>query len=590
MKLIDTLKQRVEVTKKIIKEEHKKVWLPCQNAYNGKHWKEGSKNYVINLIWSTIETEIPLLFFGLPKFKLKPTSSKMTEILKLKNETILNKIIGTMPFVDVIRNTILAAYMSFGMVEWGCDSEFIDNPKAGQPYTQMVRSPQTGQPIEDYIKDLDGNPILEPDKIVKEDSFYIKRIKATDAGFDPAGGEIFEELSWYWVRSYMTKKEVMKTYNISSKELTNVGYIVRAFENIDVPESIEIAEKYGLDDEDYKRIAVYKMYDRVKKKVYIFCDGIDTFLDTIDFPKTEPHAVLKFNTRLGEFYQNPEIFPLLDPQTQIEIAANMRSEHMLRNARKVWRQEGAVENTEAKKLEDPYTMSVVTVKKGQNSFGAIDFGPADSTIYAHEAITQDQFNQIKGQAGTQRGGASKKATATAEMIQDRSTGIRPKAKALKVRDFLIKVGNGIKNCIDDNLTLSTEIEILGKDEQPHIIQLNPTIDIHKNFDAELDIKSFAAPFEEMERVQWLALLDIMGRYPHIFTNPTLAKETLLRHGIESEDLQRAIVEMTTQMIQNQMLQQMGGAGGQNQKGSAPAAKTRGPKEGMAQLMGSQIGR
>lgn len=591
MKRIDRLRQRVEVTKEIIKNEHEKVWKKCRAAYLGNNWKEGSPNHTINLIWSTIMTELPGLYFGMPKYKLKPTTRKMTEMLKLKNEAILKKILGTMPFSEVIKNTILSAHIDLGMVEWGCDSIFVANPNAGQPVMTMGQDPMTGEMKEDYLRDLEGTPVLEPDEITDKDSFYIRRIKATDAGFDPNGGEVFDELSWFWVRDYLTKKEIKEKYNVSSKKLSGASYVVKGYEKIDETEAEEIAENRGLEEEkDYKRIAVYRMFDRIEEKVYVFCDGVENFLSVDDYPETEPFAILKFSTKPGEFYQIPEIYPILDAQTEIEIAANMRSEHMKRNARKIWVQEGAVDDNEIQKLEKPYTMSIVKVKKGANSMGAIDFGAVDSTIYNHEAVTQDQFNQLAGMASSHRGGAQKKQTATAEMIQDKYQGIRQREKGILTRDFLIKIGNGILNCIHENLTLPMEVEIIGRDESPKLVQYVPIIDIHRNFDCELDVRSFAAPSEELERAQWLSLLDLVGRYPHIFTNPILAKETLLRHQIESVDLQNALVQMATQMIQSQLLQQAQGAGGKNQKGSAPQAKMRGPAQGMAQLMGSQIGR
>ena len=261
---------------------------------------------------------------------------------------------------------------------------------------------------------------------------------------------------------------------------------------------------------------------------------------------------------------------------------------MIRNALIIWNQLLSLENIDSEKLELPYTMAMVKVKKGANSLGAIDFGAADPTIYNHEAISVDQFNQLAGMESSHRGGAGKKVTATAEIIQDKYQGIRQRAKALKVRNFLVKVGNGLLNCIHENLTLPLEVEIIGKDNKPYITQYVPTIDIHSDFDAELDVKTIGAPAEEIERAQWLSLLDIIGRYPHIFTNPVLAKETLLRHGIESNDLQEAIVKMAVEMVTNQMIVQQGG--GKNVKGSVPAPKMRGQAQNLAQLMGSQIGR
>ena len=596
MKLIDMMKQRVTVTKKIIQDEYDKIWKKCKDAYNGDHWVEGSPYHTINLIWATIMTETPALLFDVPKYTLKPTSSKMTEDLKLKNEALLNKIIRSkdMAFKQVIKNAILAAHMDLGIVEWGCNSKFIDNPNAGEPIMDMIPNPQTGQVMQIPMQDLDGNPITEPEKISKDDSFFIKRIKATDFGFDPSGEEIFKDLKWFWIRDYITKKKIMETYHVSSKSLEGVNYTIRGYEDIDKDKNnIEMkAELEGIEDnEDYHVIARYRLFDRTREELYTFCEGYDKFLDKEPLPESINIAVLRYNNKLGEFYQIPEIYPLIDPQKEIEIATNMIAEHMKKNSRNMWYDENLVEKNEVKKLEDPYTATFIPVKKnGQFAFGPIDMGPVDSTVYGNLKTQVDFFNQIAGMASSHRGGDAKSSTATAEMISDKYQGIRQKDKGMATRDFLIETGNGLLNCIQENLTMPMEIEVIGEDEKPKVIQYIPTIDKYSNFDAELDIRSFSAPNEELERAQWLSLLDIMSKAPHLFTNPVIAKETLLRHGVESKDLQKAIVQVAMEMMQQRMIEAEMGGGGKNQKGSPPASKQRGPAQGMAQLMGSQIGR
>lgn len=596
MKLIDMMKQRVAVTNKIIQSEYDKIWKKCKDAYNGDHWVEGAPYHTINLIWATIMTETPALFFDVPKYTLKPTSSKMTEDLKLKNEALLNKIIRSkeMSFKQVIKNTILAAHMDLGIVEWGCNSKFIDNPNAGEPVMDMIPNPQTGEPMEFPMQDLDGNQISEPEKIAEKDSFFIRRIKATDFGVDNSGEEIFEKLRWFWVRDYVTKKKVMETYHVSSRSLEGVKYVIKGYEDIDKDEDhIDMkTELDNIDDnEDYQRIAVYRLFDRDREELYTFCEGYDKFLDKEPLPENINIAVLKYNNKLGEFYQIPEIFPLIDPQKEIEIATNMIAEHMKKNSRNGWYDENLVEKTDVEKLENPYSMTMIPVKKnGQLAFGTIDLGPVDSTVYGNLKTQVDFFNQIAGMASSHRGGDAKSSTATAEMISDKYQGIRQKDKGMATRDFLCKIGNGTLNCIQENLTMPMEIEVIGEDKKPKVMQYIPTIDKYSDFDAELDIRSFSAPNEELERAQWLSLLDIMSKAPHLFTNPVIAKETLLRHGIESEDLQKAVVQVAFEMMKQRLIEAEGGAGGKNQKGSPPAPKMRGPAQGMAQLMGSQIGR
>ena len=287
---LKTAKNRIELIQRKINEEDQKVWEPCRKAYEGDRSGLPTDLHDVNLIWGTIRTLIPELFFNVPKFKLKAKFASMTEYLRAKNEALLNAIVADkdMSFAQVIKSTILAAHLNLGVVVWGCDSDFsMKHPLAGQPIMD-----EQGQ----IIMDLKGQPVLYPEKLATKDSYFIKRVRAQDFYPDLFSGEVFSKLRYYAIADLMSKTDIHKAYGVSIKKLEgDISYIEldeRLKKRIQDEKELE-ADKELKDD--YIRLRVYTMYDRERDKVYTFCDGYDKFLDEQPMPKTEPVAVLKFN-------------------------------------------------------------------------------------------------------------------------------------------------------------------------------------------------------------------------------------------------------------------------------------------------------
>jgi hypothetical protein len=563
---IEVAKNRIEIIQKRINEEDRKVWETCRRLYEGDRRGKSDDLHDVNLIWGTVRTLIPELFFNVPKFKLTAKHASMTEGIRAKNEALLNAVIQDkdFSFAHVIKTAILAAHISFGVVTWGCNSDFKPHPMAGQV----------------MMTDTNGEPIFYPEKLAEKDSYFIKRVRAQDFYPDLYSGEVFEKLRYYSIAELMTKKRASEVYKVSVSKLE--GDVSYAELDEGLKRRIQEEDEYGgtpeLKDE-FMRIRVYKMYDRERQKVYHFTDSYNKFLEVEEFPKEEPVAILKFNDKLDEFYPIPEIMQVKSLQYEIESASTMRSEHMNRSGRKIGVRKGALDPAQLAKLEDPYSHVVIEMENPTDVW-AIDFGTCDASIYGHEEKSTQQFDQIIGVGVSARGGSLPKRTATAEIIQDKKLNSRQQEKLRIVKPFLSRIANGLLNTIQETLTLEREIEIIGPDEAPYIVSYIPGIDVHGDYDCDIDLAELAAPNEEIERAQWVALLDIFARAPMAFSDPVLVKETLKRFGIENKELINTFMRIVTK----QMQMQAAGAMGEGKTGGAKGM----PQAGIGQMMGATI--
>ncbi len=149
--------------------------------YGGRQWKnvpevEAAKKYVINMVFATVETQLPTLMFSKPKIAVeaRPSRAMQADSDAAGRATLLEATLQT--FVDdrnlhFTHETTLAlrdAYPRFGVVEVGYTADFLDNPNADKP----VLKPDSDEPL----LDTDQQPILQPRKTLKAESLFVKRL------------------------------------------------------------------------------------------------------------------------------------------------------------------------------------------------------------------------------------------------------------------------------------------------------------------------------------------------------------------------------------------------------------------------------
>ena len=312
--------------------------------------------------------------------------------------------------------------------------------------------------------------------------------------------------------------------------------------------------------DDIKRVQVYRYYDNYERKQYIYGKGSYDFFDIIDYEDKEPpYAVLKYNEKTKGFYPIPEILFMIDPQKIIEISASMSTEHMLRSARKVQVEEENMEAAEEEKLEDPTTGVIVHVKK-IGRIAPIDMGPADSSIYNNISMFGNFFDQIGGLNTSRRGGSSQKLTATAEAIIDKHGMNRSSDKMSQLADFMVKVGKGFHDCLQENLTIPDVIQVTSEEGAMQWFSYIPTIDITGDYDCEVQVGEMGVKDDAVERSQWIQVLAVLQQSPMILQSPLLVEETLARFHITNPALKKEIVKIGLQMLQQQQMDMASKAG------------------------------
>ena len=415
----------------------------------------------------------------------------------------------------IARSCVQTAFTDLAVITWGCDTKFRKDGSA------------------------------------KRDSFYFKRIEPERFFPDHSNREqLFEKLPGFAIEELMRKSEVKERWgkDVEANESTF---------NMDEERHFTPPGEFGSDvEEDMRRVRVYKYYDREDAKLYIFAKDHDDFLDVSDLDLDNiPVAVLKYNEKPEGFYPLPEVYHLIDPQKIIEISASMAVEHMKRSAPKIEVQQDAMKPAEEMKLEHPEAGTVVHVTK-RGLIGPIDMGNADSSIYQVGAIFGSYFDQISSVNVSRRGGEAQKLTATAESIIDKYGMNRSNDTISLLSDWMQTIGRGFLNCLQENLTLPSLIQLSDEQGVQQWLSYIPTIDLTGDYDCSVQVGETAPKDDQVERAQWIDCLGVLQQNPMIMQSPLLTKETLSRFNIENPALVREIVGIGQAMMQQQMQQQM----------------------------------
>ena len=521
---LEVLKSRVERSKKIMRWERDKVWSQCRDFFEGNHWPASvqPKMKTINLIWATVKTLLADQYYRNPKFTLKALKPEFEGNQRFLQEAVLNYYVKRSYLKPVARNCVQSAFTDMAIMTWGCDTRFEDSGAT------------------------------------KKDSFYFKQIEAENFFPDHSNKErIFEKLEGFAIKESMRVSDVANKWNVDKK---NIVATDMATDDMDDRTDYHDGFMDQPIQDDIKRVQVYRYYDNYERKQYIYGKGSYDFFDIIDYEDKEPpYAVLKYNEKTKGFYPIPEILFMIDPQKIIEISASMSTEHMLRSARKIQVEEENMEAAEEDKLEDPTTGVIVHVKK-IGRIAPIDMGTADSSIYNNVSMFGNFFDQIGGLNTSRRGGGSQKLTATAEAIIDKHGMNRSSDKLSQLADFMVKVGKGFHDCLQENLTIPDVIQVTSEEGAMQWFSYIPTIDITGDYECEVQVGEMGVKDDAVERSQWIQVLAVLQQSPMILQSPLLVEETLARFHITNPALKKEIVKIGQQMLQQQQMEMASKAG------------------------------
>lgn len=492
--------------------------------YRGKHWHgmaetEAEKKYVINLVFATVETQLPSLLFSRPKVNVeaRPDHQQTANSGADTRATLMEQALQTRiddPKLHFTFETTLAlrdAYARFALVEVGYTADWIDNPNAGKPVLNDK---------DEAMKGADGAELTQPAKLIKprtKESLFVKRVAPNSFRCSP-GRNLLEANDWVATYDWFYLDDVKK----------NPDY--RNTADLKATGSIDTMEDDGSADPDAKKhagqVRLWKIWDLRLKVRHVYADGHKLLLQQDKPFETLPLFDLKFFELPDAFYPLPPLYNWISPQDEINESAEMRKVHRRRAVRRYMR-EPQVKETEFDKLETGDDMVCIEVPKvNPPPIVPIEDAPLDTGIWTQLGATHDDFLQITGVSGEARGAPEKNETATQANIVNVRAQMRESRARAQVADWLSRICRHMLVVIRSQMQMPfmvrQSVDPFSAQTDPlHVGQAAQAWKEIKaedlgdlDVDVKIDIASLSPVAEDTLRQQWNIVLQL-------FTNPAL---------------------------------------------------------------------
>jgi hypothetical protein len=568
--------------------------------YRGKQWhglseSEAQKRYVINLVFATLETQLPSLLFSQPKVKVeaRPDHQQTANSDASARATLIEQTLQTFledPKVAFTFETTLAlrdAYPRYGIVEVGYTADYIDNPNAGKP----VLKEDSDEPM--VAKD--GKPVLQPGKTIRpgsKESLYVRRLRPGSVRVFP-GRNRLEANDWVAYYEWHHTEDVQRNRDYQHTDGLKATGRLATVDDEDITSDPDTEAHVGM-------VKIWKIFDLRRKVRHVLADGHKQLLQA-DRPFTAlPLADLKFFELADEYYPLPPIFNWLSPQDEYNETREGMRNHRRRFARRYMR-EPSVKATEFEKLETGEDGVCIEVPK-VNPPPIVPIQDADlsaANTVQELAATKDDFGLVAGVSGEQRGVPESKTATQANIVNVRTELRETRARAqvaawlgdiarlmlVTIREHM-QLAFMVKQTIDP-FAFSTDPEQLAK--RAETWQEITSEDVSElDVDIKIDVASLSPVAEEAQRNAWNVVLQLLTNPPLLMILMTpipqapnepspLLRKTLALHGIKSDQEVREIWR-----VGQEVLKQM-------QMMTLATAASKGGMPGLGMLMGGGMG-
>lgn len=572
--------------------EQKYKCQQCEDFYNGQQWPDDiektAEKYTVNLVFSTVESFLPSLFFTRPQIEVDPRAgrtddpgSMAAERAKLQKDTI-NTMLGdrSLRFKDEAEMALKEAFWRFGVLEVGYTADWIDNPNAGKPILkeegeegQDPAGPQT-------MLDENGRPVMESPYILESEGLYIKRIPAQTWRVSARNKNSLYACDWcgYYEYHYPEDLRRNKKYKNTS-DLNPTTYVKREYAETDLSDDEETREK--------KRgmVKVWKIWDIRAQKRYVFPDGGDKFfLDGEPFDHL-PFSDARFHKQGSGWYPIPPIYNWLSPQVELNESREMMRIHRRRFVRR-YRVDPNLDDKEAAKLESSVDGTYIRAKEGQVE--PIEDAQLGASVQFAIPASKDDLREVSGLGGEQRGIAEADTATQAGIIEARGQ-VRENYYRVIVADWLADIGYLALRTIHDLMALPFWIKISvdplapGADQETARVtalwqQITSADMGDLNCDIRVDASTLSPVAQEQERNIFFQGLAILSD-PR-FATLLMGSELLLRKALsyfktfterEIQEIKKALMLTVMAAAQAQGTPAGGGGAGGGLGGSAASA-------------------
>ena len=554
-------------------------------GYQQPSWWPQETFITINLIFANVKTQLDSFKTITPEFNVRPARTMIGSIMLAQQldqqsnlrESVLNYHVREQGFKRELQKVVLDAFINFGVAKTFYTPYHRDNPNAGKAITGP-----TGLPT------MDENGYVEKEASTElyKENFLLQRRNPDDILFDPFADSI-ETITWVAERIEMTVDEVK-----ANKLFKNTADI-KAFEVRQEDKELEQERKIGNDiakplsggnsslpgnvtNKKREIVYVWEIYDIKENRIICISEGYDKELrndPTPDGIEGHPYAFMWFIDRRNSPYPIPYIWHQLGPQDEYNITRNQIITHRKRFNRKYEVEEGAIDDTELSKLEEPYDGMVIKTKGGSGrNINAIEDPSLDQAVYFDVNMLRKDFMDVAGEVIPESEMAQIEKATVAQLVSNRQEN-RKRGVLGSVSDFLEQVARKLILLYENELTLPTLINIVGetgaewKNLNPQNLQSG-----QGEFLYEVAADSLVPQTSESERVSWVTFTQFVAMNPQIALSPTLLQKTAKMFGVKDKVIIAELQEAAMRIIEQQKLQ--GGQPGQPSM-SGDMAKTLG---------------
>jgi hypothetical protein len=567
---------------RVANKYHKKWWDRFRVSdsikyYEGQQWagystyfKNEYRPSVVNLVFSTIEVQLPSLLFSQPIFNVsaKKTATdpegenRRTQL----QEAALNTFVTNQDslFAEEVEAAIIDSFFAFGVVEIGLDANYIINPNADKPYLK-----KDGQ----ILRDIEGKDIIQPQEVPEYEQLYIKRIHPAQIRVGGMDSRYLENCNWVAYYEYVDVLDLKGNKALQNTDkLIYTGARTEEFDEAFVDRSEELDKLFQSGDV----IKLWHFWDQRRHEFHLFTDVFEKdYLFSAPY-RGLPLFELKYHNRMRGFYPVPPVSQWLQSQDDVNIAQEQIRVHQRRGSRKYLIRKNTMDTDQMDNLMfGPDGTYAETEGDPQTAIAAVPLAPLDSAVDKVLILAKDNFNIVSGTRSEARGVADR-TTATQAQIMDARSQIRESRPKIIIANWLNRLARQIM-FLQQRITLpfwiainnTTQESLLGNvQETSKLYQEITGMDIEGlDFTVQIDVTSMSPIDEQDQKNKFLEFMAIINNYPQIAMSPTLIRETAKRVGFKTnEKVLRELQDMALLMQAGQQAQINGALG---QEGASP---------------------
>jgi hypothetical protein len=576
--------ERITVAEKI-RDQWEQRFQPkkLQAYWEGFQWGDASEEqqrekYTINLVYASIEAQKPSLLFHRPVVKITPRPGKaddyqstIVEQAQLCQDTVQTFLSDRdVQFTGETTLALQEAYFRYGVVEVGYTADWVDNPNAGKP---VLKGDVSG---DDPVLDEDRTPVKQPARLLKGERLFVKRIPASDFLVSASSANVLHRNDWVGYSEWHYLEDVKRHPDFSNTtNLKTTGLLSEKLREGTVLSKDELERRHGM-------VRLWKLWDLREKKRYVLAEGHPKpLLDGTPFT-VFPFAVLKFHERLNDFYPLPPVFNWKAPQDEINETREMQRVHRRRFTRRYVFRKGSMDVSELEKLEsgEDGVYAEHLGAPGEQPLVPVPDAPLDGAVWNNLAAGKEDFGQVSGITGEQRG-VPQSSTATQANIINQNAQIRENAARLRVAEWLADVCRIILETVRAKMALpfliQRHVDLKSPSAMEELVRVAglwqeiTAEDLGAlDMDVALDLASLSPITQDAQKASWDEMLAKMTN-PEILAliaqSPELLRTTLHLAGIRNETQIRAIEESLQARFMQQQMAMLAQAG----TASAPKA-------------------